>query len=110
MNWTKASSSYFSIINFLSQMFESVIRDFKKDKHPVDYDEIEMFHTVLNYVYSHYAEPLTVQQLAVQIMTNKNQLTDLFKKSTNMAPIKFLNEYRLYIAQNLIILYTAVPG
>ena len=91
-------------------MFESVIRDFKKDEHPVDYDEIEMFHTVLNYVYSHYAEPLTVQQLAVQIMTNKNQLTDLFKKSTNMAPIKFLNEYRLYIAQNLIILYTAVPG
>lgn len=103
LNWTKAPSGYFSIINFLSQMFESVIRDFKKDEHPVDYDEIEMFHTVLNYIYSHYAEPLTVQQLAVQIMTNKNRLTDLFKKYTNMAPIKFLNEYRLYIAQNLII-------
>ena len=84
-------------------MFESVIRDFKKDEHPVDYDEIEMFHTVLNYIYSHYSEPLTVQQLASYIMTNKNRLTELFRKYTHIAPIKFLNKYRLYVARNLII-------
>lgn len=102
LTWTKAPSGYFSIMNFLSQMFDEVIREFQEGNE-LNYEEMEQFHTILNYVYEHYAEPLTVQQLAAHIMTNKNRLMALFRKYTNMSPIKYLNEYRLYIARDMIV-------
>ena len=40
--------------------------------------------------------------LAKTAHLNKNRLTALFKKYTNMTPVKYLNEYRLYVAKNLI--------
>jgi len=62
-----------------------------------------MFHNALNYIYEHYAEPLTLQQIAAQIMTNNSRISLLFKKYTHMSPVKFLNKYRLYIAKDMIL-------
>ena len=103
LDWTKSPSSYFLIMNFLSQIFENVLRDHNPKDSPPNYEEIEMFHNALNYIYEHYAEPLTLQQIAAQIMTNNSRISLLFKKYTHMSPVKFLNKYRLYIAKDMIL-------
>ena len=42
-------------------------------------------------------------QIAAYGIINKNRCTDLFRKYTRLSPIKYLNEYRLYMAKNLIL-------
>ena len=102
-NWNEESLGYFSVTNFLSQVIEDIVKNFKGDSAPADYEETRRFNSILEHVHNHYAEPLTVTLLAKTAHLNKNRLTALFKKYTNMPPMKYLNEYRLYVAKNLII-------
>ena len=97
------SADYFSIVNFLSQILEELIHSFEETKTPNDKEEQELFQTMLSYVHSHYQEPLTVRKIAAYGIINKNRCTDLFRKYTRLSPIKYLNEYRLYMAKNLIL-------
>lgn len=46
---------------------------------------------------------LNPDQIAAYGIINKNRCTDLFRKYTRLSPIKYLNEYRLYMAKNLIL-------
>ncbi len=97
------SIDYFSIVNFLSQVFEELVHSFEETKNPGDKEEQELFQSMLSFVHSHYQEPLTVRQIAACGIINKNRCTDLFHKYTRLSPIKYLNEYRLYMAKNLIL-------
>lgn len=101
-NWDEKLLGYFSVTNFLSQLVEDIVKNFKGDSAPVDYEEVRRFNAILEYVHNQYSEPLTVALLAKTAHLNKNRLTALFKKYTNMTPVKYLNEYRLYVAKNLI--------
>ncbi len=94
---------YFSIVNFLSQILEEMIRSFKETPDQNDQEEMELFQSMLSFIHSHYQEPLTVRQIAACGIINKNRCTDLFRKYTRLSPIKYLNEYRLYMAKNLIL-------
>ncbi len=94
---------YFSIMNFLSQILEDITKDFKVGGAPLNQEELHQFHAILDYVHQNYSQPLTIAQIAGQSLINKNQLTLLFHKYTNMPPIKYLNEYRLYQARNQIV-------
>lgn len=102
-NWKNEPLGYFSVINFLSQIVEEILSEFEVQADQPDYEEMKLFHMALSYVHNHYAEPLTVKQIAEKALVNKSRLTVIFKKYTNMSPIKYLNEYRLYTAKNLIV-------
>ena len=64
---------------------------------------MELLQSLLSFVHNHYQDPLTVRQIAAYGIINKNRCTDLFRKYTRLSPIKYLNEYRLYMAKNLIL-------
>ena len=100
---TSEPLGYFSIVNFLSQVFEELIRSFDEKPDQNDKEEKELFQSMLSFVHSHYQDPLTVRQIAAYGIINKNRCTDLFRKYTRLSPIKYLNEYRLYMAKNLIL-------
>ncbi len=97
------NADFFSIVNFLSRILEELLHSFAESKTPNDKEEQELFQTMLSFVHSHYHEPLTVRQIAACGIMNKNRCTDLFRKYTRLSPIKYLNEYRLYMAKNLIL-------
>ena len=44
-----------------------------------------------------------MKDIADSARLNKNRCTALFKTHTNMSPIKYVNEYRLYTAKNMIL-------
>ncbi len=100
--WEHEATGYFSIINFISQILEEILKNFKEDAHPANLEEMELFQRILAYLHEHYSEPLTVKDISGYALVNKNKLTELFKKYTNMSPMKYLNEYRLYHAKKLI--------
>ena len=68
---------YFSIVNFLSQVFEELIRSFDEKPDQNDKEEKELFQSMLSFVHSHYQDPLTVRQIAAYGIINKNRCTDL---------------------------------
>lgn len=102
-NWKNKPLEYFSALNFLAQIFEEVLSEFKEPKEPLDYHEINQFQLALDYIHSHYAEPLNIKDISNHTLINKTQLTTLFNKYTGMPPIKYLNEHRLNLAKNMII-------
>ena len=103
LSWKSEPLGYFSVLNFLSQIFEEILGEDREDREPLNYEEMKLFHRVLDYVHEHYGEPLTVRQMAGHVPVNKNRLNDLFRKYTGSPPMKYLNEYRLYMAKNLIL-------
>lgn len=102
-NWKKEPLGYFSVMNFLSQVFEEILKEFEEDTETPDREETRLFHEMLGFVHANFAQPLSVKDIADSAILNKNRCTALFKKYTNMSPIKYLNEYRLYTAKNMIL-------
>lgn len=102
-NWKKEPLGYFSVMNFLSQVFEEILKEFEEDAETPDREETRLFHEMLSFVHSNFAQPLSVKDIADSAILNKNRCTALFKQYTNMSPIKYLNEYRLYTAKNMIL-------
>lgn len=102
-NWKQEPLGYFSVMNFLSQVFEEILKEFEEDAETTDQKETWLFHEMLNFVHSNFAQPLSVKDIANSAILNKNRCTALFKKYTNMSPIKYLNDYRLYTAKNMIL-------
>ena len=102
-NWKQEPLGYFSVMNFLSQVFEEILKEFEEDTETSDREETRLFHEMLGFVHANYAQFLSVKDIADSAILNKNRCTALFKKYTNMSPIKYLNKYRLYTAKNMIL-------
>ncbi len=102
-NWKQEPLGYFSVMNFLSQVFEEILKEFEEDTETPDLEEARLFHEMLGFVHANFAQPLSVKDIADSARLNKNRCTALFKKYTNMSPIKYVNEYRLYTAKNMIL-------
>ena len=102
-NWKQEPLGYFSVMNFLSQVFEEILKEFEEDAESLDREETRLFHEMLGFVHANFAQPLSVKDIADSAILNKNRCSALFKKYTNMSPIKYLNEYRLYTAKNMIL-------
>ena len=102
-NWKQEPLGYFSVMNFLSQVFEEILKEFEEDAESLDREETRLFHEMLGFVHANFAQPLSVKDIADSAILNKNRCSALFKKYTNMSPIKYVNEYRLYTAKNMIL-------
>lgn len=101
--WNEKTLGYFSVTNFLSQLVEDMLNNYEEEDDYTHFDESHMFNQILEFVHGHYNEPLDVKNIADFCHINKNKLTLLFNKYTNMSPIKYLNEHRLYNAKNMIV-------
>ena len=102
-NWKQEPLGYFSVMNFLSQVFEEILKEFEENAETPDLEETRLFHEMLGFVHANFAQPLSVKDIADSARLNKNRCTALFKTHTNMSPIKYVNEYRLYTAKNMIL-------
>jgi YesN/AraC family two-component response regulator len=103
LNWKNETIGYFSVMNFLSQTFEDILDEFENIENKKYDEEIDIFQNMISFVHNNYSDQLTVNEIAVHALINKNRCTSIFKKYTKMSPIKYLNSYRLYIAKNMII-------
>lgn len=57
--------------------------------------QIERYKKIVNYIESHYQEPLSLERLAEQIPCNSQYLCRFFKKISGETPIQYLIKYRV---------------
>ncbi|MEV0388186.1 AraC family transcriptional regulator [Nonomuraea sp. NPDC050643] len=57
----------------------------------------------LTFAWAHYAEPLTVNDLARQVALSPSAFSALFREVTGRTPYQFLKEYRLDRARELLV-------
>lgn len=62
----------------------------------------DLIQRIVEYINSHYMEPLTIPELAKQYGLNSKQLAYLFKKHIGTSPNDYLIEYRLDRARELL--------
>ena len=58
---------------------------------------------VAEYISAHYAEPLTLEEVAGHIHLNPSYLSTIFKKITNLSFREYLNKVRIEEAQRLLL-------
>ena len=57
---------------------------------------------VKNYIYNHYAEDLTLETLAEKVYLSSGYLSFIFKKETGYNLVKYLTDYRMKKAKELL--------
>lgn len=57
---------------------------------------------VIEFIKNNYTKNISVSEMADIIKTSESNLYTVFKKSTNISPIRYLNEYRLSVACELL--------
>lgn len=57
---------------------------------------------IIQYIYQNYANPLTLDEIAGHFYLSPNYLCSLFKKETGQSVFKFINDYRLERARELL--------
>ena len=62
----------------------------------------EIIAPLVEYIYSDYADSITIKEMAERVNMSESNLYAVFKKAMGMSPIKYLNEYRLSIASLLL--------
>lgn len=94
---------HLEVINFIMEIIEQLYPLTKEESKPVNKKELALFYAMIEYIHSHYDKQLTVTAIAKQAFTNKNRCTALFNKYASTSPIKYLNNYRLNQAKDLLL-------
>ncbi len=89
-----------SQIQFL-ELLQHVLTSLKNRREGLTMEETVRL--TIQYVDSHYYEPLAIGELAEQAAVNRWQYTKLFKKLTGQLPVDYLNNVRIEKAQNLLL-------
>lgn len=58
---------------------------------------------LINFIRTNYADNITIPTMASILKMSESNLYAVFKKSTGVSPIKYLNEYRLSLAAELLL-------
>lgn len=66
-------------------------------------DEYQKIKRILSFLHQHYAEKITLEQIAQHIFLNKNECCRLFKRKTKMTIFEYLLEHRLNKSIELLI-------
>lgn len=82
-------------------LFISAIADAMKDQiSPTDANTYVQH--AISYIHNHIGEPILVEEIADYVGLNRSYLSVLFKKSTGMSPIQYLQTCRLTKARNML--------
>ena len=64
--------------------------------------QIERAKEIIAFIHTHYAEKITVEDIAYQIGISRSECFRCFKRFTNKRPVEYIIEYRLSKAAKLL--------
>lgn len=67
-----------------------------------EYGDTALQKEMVSFIYGHYAEKLTLRDIAAAGHVSKNKCCAIFKQYTQQSPISFLNAYRLEVSRYLL--------
>lgn len=57
----------------------------------------------MTYIQKHYAEPITLTEIANSIHVSKGECCRCFKRIVNMSPFEYLMQYRIFMSANIMM-------
>lgn len=66
----------------------------------VDHDRLK---NMMNFISRHYGEKITIGQVAAAASISERECCRCFTRSIGMSPVKYLNDYRLHAAADLLL-------
>ena len=92
------------VIGYIYMMFRRLYLVYSdQDDLPVSYgSDITLQRRMTEYIYEHFAEKITLDDIAAAAGVSKSKCAALFKKYTQKTPITFLNSYRLEVGAGLL--------
>lgn len=97
-NWIGTKKSKPNIINALNIII-SVI----EEKHKLSYIEDERINSAISYIKANYPGKITNKKLARLVNIDHRYFIRIFKKNCGCTPQRYLSEYRLFQASQLLI-------
>lgn len=95
----------FQIRNTLSEIWLHLIKEIEEQLNNRPADSLrkkERIRYMLQYIYTHYAEKITLEDIAASANVSEREALRTFKKALGKAPFDYLNEYRLDKARELL--------
>ena len=87
----------------LLEIFHLLIQNAKHKEISAHNEKSILIKEVLDYMQRHYAESVSLQQLADDVHISKEYLCRLFRTVSNSSPIKYLNRYRIRQSTYLLL-------
>lgn len=97
-SYTTANQLY--LLGMLYQ-FMSVLANSNIEKIPTTLTD-DYVSQAISYIQEHIHQPLTIQEIATHVGIDRSYLTTKFKKITGLAPIKYVQNYRLTLAKHYL--------
>ncbi len=93
-----------NLLRLLAELFRSEMSGLQGDEKVIaDKANYELVAPVFPYIAEHYAQKITLKDLAAACCVNVSHLCRVFKKLTGKTVMEYLNEYRLSKAQMLLV-------
>lgn len=91
-----------SLLTHLKQDMLSETEHFHLSQNPKDFTTGEIVQLVINYIQKNYASPLDLSILSEHLGFSSSYLTKIFNKHKGLTPSKYIRNYRMSIAQQLL--------
>ena len=83
------------------------INDYYMDRYelsgPSDSGDRSLVYSIMDYIYSNYAEDLSLESIAKAFFVNKYTLSESFKNITGLTPNRFIINYRIQKAKSFLL-------
>ena len=102
---SEQENTEFQIRNLLSELWLQLIREIELQLNSRPADLLrnkDRIRYMLQYIYTHYTEKITLEDIAASANVSEREALRTFKKALDKAPFDYLNEYRLDKARELL--------
>lgn len=93
------------IISILYLMYRALFRQQKnvlEQNAPPDNTDLDLQKKMVSYIYEHYQDSLTLNEIAASANISRSKCCIIFKHYLQQSPIEFLNKYRLEVSRYLL--------
>lgn len=99
---TRPAGYQLAVKGHLYLMFHHLYEQCSASERKTSRKQLEKLKTILAYVEAHYAEPISIEDIAGECFYSKSYFMKFFKESMGMGFITYLNDYRLEIAARML--------
>ena len=95
----------FATRNILSEIWMLLLEEITNQENavasPASVNQERMLH-MLSYMHEHYAEKISLEDIAIAAAISKREVLRCFRTCINQAPFDYLQEYRLQMAKKML--------
>lgn len=102
---SKETAYELAILSILCNLWRILLRRWESSASPGDAPDnsnLALQRKMISFIYEHYCEPLTLEDIAASASISRSKCCIIFKQYLGQPPIGYLNKYRLEVSRYLL--------